>query len=59
MGDDGVEGMRNIKNMGGRTIAQDEASCIVYGMPKATIEEVGVDRTVPLELIAKEIIKML
>lgn len=59
MGKDGVEGMKDIRDMGGQTIAQDEESCVVFGMPKVTIERVGVDKIVPLEVIAEEIIKML
>lgn len=49
MGRDGVQGMAAIKIMGGKTIAQDEASSAVFGMPKAAIESGAVDCVVPLE----------
>jgi two-component system chemotaxis response regulator CheB len=56
LGNDGQRGMKEIKNKGGRTIAQDEASCVVYGMPKAVIEAGAADKIVPIEGIAGEII---
>lgn len=49
MGKDGAKGMVAIRNQGGYTIAQDEASCVVYGMPKEAVALGGVDQTVPLE----------
>nr|WP_264370823.1 CheB methylesterase domain-containing protein [Paraglaciecola polaris] len=39
MGKDGAQGLRNIKHNGGFTVAQDEASCVVFGMPKVAIEQ--------------------
>ncbi len=59
MGSDGKEGMRVIKEKGGRTIAQDEATSTVFGMPKAVIEAGLADKVVPLEKMALEIINML
>ncbi len=59
MGSDGARGMKLIKDLGGQTIAQDEGSCVVFGMPKAAIEMGGVDKVVPLDSIAREIIRML
>lgn len=59
MGNDGTRGMREIRRAGGRTLAQDEASSIVFGMPKCAIEAGVVDRIVPLADIAKEIIGMI
>ena len=53
MGDDGAQGINEIKQAGGRTIAQDEASCVVFGMPKKAIETGGVDRIVGLEDIPR------
>ena len=47
MGRDGVKGMAAIKIMGGRTIAQDESSSIVFGMPRAAIESGTVDQVLP------------
>lgn len=49
MGEDGVEGLGQIKAAGGTTFAQDEQSCVVYGMPKAAIERGYVDKVVSLE----------
>ena len=59
MGCDGKEGMGLIKASGGKTIAQDEGSCIVYGMPKAVAEAGLADKVVPLEYMAGEIINMI
>ena len=53
MGSDGADGMLNIATAGGMTIAQDEASCIVYGMPKAAVERGAVQIVLPLEKIAQ------
>ena len=52
MGKDGVEGLKCIKSKGGYVIAQDEESCIVYGMPQAALEEGVVDSMVSLENIS-------
>jgi len=59
MGSDGAKGMKLIKDLGGQTIAQDEGSCVVFGMPKVAIEMGVVDKVVPLDSIAREIIRML
>ncbi len=56
MGHDGLEGMKNIKTSGGRTIAQNEDTCVVYGMPKAVVDAGIADKVVPLEEISGEII---
>lgn len=58
MGSDGVKGMKAIKKNKGRTIAQNEDTCVVYGMPKAAVEEGTVDKIVPLNRIAEEIMKI-
>ena len=55
MGGDGAAGMRRIKAAGGHTLAQDEASCVVFGMPKTAIEAGCVDRVVPLAGLAERI----
>jgi len=52
MGDDGARGLLEMKNAGARTIAQDEESCVVFGMPKEAIKLGGADRVLPLENIA-------
>jgi len=57
MGNDGAAGMRKIKTAGGHTLAQDEASCVVFGMPKTAIEAGGVDRVVPLSGLAERIMQ--
>jgi two-component system chemotaxis response regulator CheB len=57
MGDDGARGMLEMKQAGARTIAQDEQTCIVFGMPNEAIKLGGVDRVLPLELIAGSILK--
>jgi len=50
MGDDGARGMLEMKQAGARTIAQDEATCIVFGMPKEAIKLNGVDKILPLAI---------
>lgn len=57
MGDDGAIGIKAIKEAGGFTIAQDEASCAIFGMPKVAIEMGVVDKVVPLDEIPEELIK--
>lgn len=52
MGDDGALGMRDMHDAGAETIAQDEKSCVVYGMPKEAVKLGAVDKTVPLSTIA-------
>ena len=51
MGDDGAEGLLNIKKTGGRTIAQDEETSLVFGMPAKAIEFGAVNEVLPLENI--------
>lgn len=58
MGHDGLEGMRAIKGAKGRTLAQDEASCVVYGMPKAVIEAGCADKVVSLSHMAGELVNV-
>lgn len=56
MGDDGARGMLEMHQAGAVTLAQDEASCVVFGMPKEAIAHGGVTRIVALENIAQEIL---
>jgi two-component system chemotaxis response regulator CheB len=56
MGADGVEGLRAIREAGGRTLAESEETCVIYGMPKAALEAGVVERSVPLGRIADEIL---
>ncbi|THB72560.1 MAG: chemotaxis response regulator protein-glutamate methylesterase [Desulfobulbaceae bacterium] len=57
MGSDGTKGLEVLKNKGAIVIAQNEATCVVYGMPKAPIEQGLADKIVPLNKIADEIVK--
>ena len=57
MGDDGARGMNEMKQAGAYTIAQDEATSVVFGMPKEAIALGCVDRVAPLQALAKEILK--
>ncbi len=59
MGKDGAKGLLEMRNGGGRTIAQDEASCVVYGMPRAAVELGAVDLQLPLDSIAPAILRFL
>jgi two-component system chemotaxis response regulator CheB len=52
MGDDGARGMLEMKEAGAYTIAQDEKSCVVFGMPKEAIKRNAVDKILPLDQIA-------
>ncbi|WP_028866137.1 protein-glutamate methylesterase/protein-glutamine glutaminase [Psychromonas aquimarina] len=51
MGDDGAKGMKELHEAGGKTIAQDEQSSVVYGMPKEAVKLGGVDKEIPLSEI--------
>lgn len=55
MGADGAAGMLAMKRAGARTIAQNQASCVVFGMPREAIRMGGVDDILPLESIATEL----
>jgi two-component system chemotaxis response regulator CheB len=57
MGDDGARGLKEMKDAGAATIAQDEASCVVFGMPKEAIKHGGADRVMPLEQIPHALIE--
>ncbi|TXT39338.1 MAG: cheB-1 [Comamonadaceae bacterium] len=59
MGDDGAAGLLEMRNAGAHTVAQDEASCVVYGMPKEAVKRGGVEKTVPLGAIGHEIMRQL
>ncbi len=57
MGDDGAEGIRAVKRAGGYVLAQDEASCVVWGMPRAAVETGNVDRVLGLDRMADGILQ--
>ena len=57
MGDDGAKGMREMFDAGAYTIAQDEASCVVFGMPQEAIKHGGVHKVMGLTAIAGEIVR--
>jgi len=56
MGDDGAIGLKEMREAGAVTIAQDEASCVVYGMPKEALNRGAVEKEVSLENLAREIL---
>ena len=57
MGDDGARGLKEMHDAGARTIAQDEETCVVYGMPKEAVKIGAVDRSLPLERIAAALVQ--
>lgn len=57
MGDDGARGLKEMHDAGAYTLAQDEASCIVYGMPREAVKLGAVDRSLPLDAIAGAILR--
>jgi two-component system, chemotaxis family, protein-glutamate methylesterase/glutaminase len=57
MGSDGTAGLRLMKNAGATVIAQDESSCVVFGMPKEPIESGVADIVAPLDRLADAIMK--
>lgn len=59
MGDDGAKGMKEMKDAGAFTIAQDADSCVVFGMPKEAIAAGGVSKIMPLNKIPHEVIRII
>jgi two-component system chemotaxis response regulator CheB len=57
MGDDGARGMKEMYDAGAFTIAQDEATCVVYGMPKEAVKLGGVHLSMPLGNLPGEILR--
>lgn len=57
MGKDGSTGLKQMRDGGAKTIAQDESSCVVFGMPKEAIKLQAVDAVMPLDRIAEQIVK--
>jgi len=56
MGDDGARGLKEMRDTGSPTIAEDESTCVVFGMPKEAIRLGGAAKVAPLDEIPKEII---
>jgi two-component system chemotaxis response regulator CheB len=59
MGGDGANGMLAMRSAGARTVAQDETTSVVYGMPMEAHKRGGVEKVLPLQEIAGEVIKLL
>ena len=57
MGDDGARGMKQMHDGGARTIAQDEETCVVFGMPKEAIKLGAVDEVLPLDHVSQAILR--
>ncbi|MDD4952756.1 MAG: chemotaxis protein CheB, partial [Desulfovibrionaceae bacterium] len=57
MGDDGAMGLRELHEAGAFTIAQDESSCVVFGMPQEAVKLGAADKILPLETIAREVVR--
>jgi two-component system chemotaxis response regulator CheB len=58
MGKDGARGLRQMRDAGARTLAQDEASCVVYGMPKAAVEASAVDEVLDLSAMPDRLTRL-
>ncbi|MEO6377588.1 MAG: CheB methylesterase domain-containing protein, partial [Caulobacteraceae bacterium] len=58
MGRDGAQGLLHMHETGARTFAQNQASSVIYGMPRAAVEAGGVQRELPLEQVAIEVLKL-
>jgi two-component system, chemotaxis family, protein-glutamate methylesterase/glutaminase len=59
MGKDGAQGMADIRAQGGYTFAQDEASCVVYGMPREAVAIGAVDSIVSLDAVGNALMEKL
>lgn len=57
MGDDGAACMKEMCDAGATTVAQDEATCVVYGMPKAAVDLGGAQKSVPLDQVARHLLE--
>ena len=56
MGADGAQGLKAMRDAGSRTVGQDEASCVVYGMPAAARQIGAVTVEMPLQRIAEQLL---
>ena len=57
MGDDGARGLKAMRDAGARTIAQDEATCVVFGMPREAIALGGAEHVLPLDRVADQLVR--
>jgi len=58
MGADGARGMAAMRRAGARTLAQDEASCVVYGMPREAVNAGGVEQSLPLQELPQAVLRL-
>jgi two-component system chemotaxis response regulator CheB len=58
MGDDGARGLKEMLDAGARTLAQDEASSVVWGMPGAAVKQGGVQDLLPIGRVAEHIMQL-
>jgi two-component system chemotaxis response regulator CheB len=56
MGRDGAQGLLSMRNVGAQTLGQDEATCVVYGMPRVAFELGAVERQLPLSALGEAIL---
>jgi two-component system chemotaxis response regulator CheB len=56
MGKDGAVGMKKLRDLGAHTVAQNEATCVVYGMPKEAVNIGAAEKILPLEQIAQQLL---
>jgi len=59
MGMDGAKGAKAVRAAGGRVLAQDEKTSVIYGMPRAAVNAGAAERAIPLDEIPKEIVRFL
>ena len=59
MGRDGAQGLRSLRDAGGRTFCQDESTCVIYGMPRAAVELAAAELVLPIDELAEAIVHAL
>lgn len=58
MGDDGARGLKEMRDAGAQTLGQDEATCVVYGMPKEAMKAGAVERELPIDKLCSAILRL-
>jgi two-component system chemotaxis response regulator CheB len=58
MGNDAAQGLLEMRNNGARTVAQDESTCVAFGMPKEAIRLGAAGNVIPLSLMAQSVLRM-